>query len=70
MSFFCLTVLWLGICVEKAVDWISRISVYPLPPPPLHLHLSPFLSISDYFLRPSQNALSNTSDSYLKSVRA
>ena len=67
MSFFCLTVLWLGICVEKAVDRISRISVYP---PPLHHHLSPFLSLSDYFLRPSQNALSNTSDSYLKSVRA
>ena len=55
--FFFLLVLWLGICVELVVD---RITI--LPPP--HPHLPP------YFFFPSHNSLFNTSDRYLKSVRA
>ena len=49
-----LLVLWLGICVEVDVD---RITILP-PPSPLPI----------FFL--THNFLFNTSDSYLKSVRA
>ena len=59
VSFF-LFVLWLDICVEVAVDRISRISVYP---PPL---FTPSL----FWGAPTNNSLFNTSDSYLKLGRA
>ena len=58
-------------CVDVAVDKIERISIYhPLPPPP-HSSLPPSLfGFVFFFPGPTHNSLSNTSDSYLKSVRA
>ena len=56
---FCSLILWLGICVEVAVDRISRISISP----PFLLNTLPF------FFDPTHNSLFNTSDSYLKLVR-
>ena len=61
--FFWLVILWLGICIDVAVDRI-------LPSPPL---LTPSLFVLFcfvFFPGPTYNALSNTSDSYFKSVRA
>ena len=55
-----LLVLWLGICVEVDVD---RITIFPPPSPPPS-------SFPPIFFGPTHNSLFNTSDSYLKSVRA
>ena len=49
-----LLVLWLGICEEVDVD---RVTILSPPPPP-------------YPIIFTQNFLFNTSDSYLKSLRA
>ena len=56
---FLLLVLWLGVCVEVDVDTIT---VSPPPPSPLPIFRP--------FFVPAHNSLLNTSDSYLKSVRA
>ena len=48
-------ILWLGIRVEVDVD---RITILPTPLPPYFIFV------------PTHNSLFNTSDSYLKSVRA
>ena len=53
---FFLLGLWLEICVEVDVDRITILPPPPLPPPP-------------YFFV-THNSLFNTSDSYLKSMRA
>ena len=50
--------LWLGICVEEAVKEILQIPILSNPP---------FLP-RECFPILTQNSLSNTSDSYLKSV--
>ena len=55
LMWFVLLVLWLGICVE--VD-VGRITVFPPLPP------------SQFLFVPIHNSLFNTSDSYLKPVRA
>ena len=55
-------------CVDVAVDGILRISIYHPPPP--HSSLPPSLFGFVFFPGPTNNSLSNTSDSYLKSVRA
>ena len=60
--FLLLAVLWLRICVEVAVEGISRIRVLSNPS-------SPSLPKGG-FPFPTQNSLSNTSDNYLKSVCA
>ena len=54
--FLFLLVFWLGICVEVDVDIIST-TLLP------HSHCP-------YVFIPTHNSLFNTSDSYLKSVRA
>ena len=57
--FFFWLVLWLEVCVKLAVDKISCICFKHPPPPSLFV-----------FFVPTHNSLSNTSDKYLKSVRA
>ena len=55
LMWFVFLVLWLGICVE--VD-VGRITIFPPLPP------------SQFLFVPIHNSLFNTSDSYLKPVRA
>ena len=56
-------------CLDVAVDRILRISIYHPPPTP---HSLPLCLVLFFFFvpGPTHNSLSNTSDSYLKSVLA
>ena len=70
MSFF-IIVVRLGISVEVAVNRISQISIYPPPPPPLSSSVFVVVVVVVlFFFDPTHNSLFNTSESYLKSVRA
>ena len=62
VCFFALLCLWLGTCVKAAS--VDRITL--LPPP----CLPPSQFFYYFIFVPTQNTLLNTSDSYLKSVRA
>ena len=69
VCFFALLCLWLGTCVKAAS--VDRITLLPLPCLPPSQFFYYFIFILFYFIFvPTQNTLLNTSDSYLKSVRA
>ena len=71
VNYLFLFILWLGICVDVAVDRISRLSInHPLPPPPFTPSLCSFCLFVLFLFHPTHSSLFNTSDSYLKSVRA